>query len=41
MEDHRDDSRGNAHLTSDKMETDKHMSSDVANGAEDTAVSSV
>ncbi|PSS10361.1 Heat shock 70 protein [Actinidia chinensis var. chinensis] len=38
IEDHRDDSRGNAHLTSDKMETDKHMSSDVANGAEDTAV---
>ncbi|XP_057498029.1 heat shock 70 kDa protein 16-like [Actinidia eriantha] len=37
MEDHRDDSRGNAHLTSDKMETDKHKSSDAANGAEDTA----
>lgn len=38
IEDHRDDStaRNNAHLNSENMEVDNHVSSDVANGADDS-----
>ncbi|KAG5516488.1 hypothetical protein RHGRI_037261 [Rhododendron griersonianum] len=36
IENHRYDSRGSAHVTSDKMEIDNHTSSDVANDVEDS-----